>query len=175
MLGTLNTMPDTANDIVTAQKVVGFTYLIFDEAGHVLEQSDLPMSYIHGVDGKMYPSAEKAMEGSTIGDEVEVAITPEEGFGYPDPELLYIEKLENVPPEYQHIGAEAMFHNDAGETISMKVTKIENGEITLDANHPFAGKTVTFKITVVSIRNATEQEIGTGEVVDLSGPLSTMQ
>lgn len=162
------------DDIVTAQKVVTFTYVIKDDAGQVLEQSDLPMSYIHGVDGKMYPSAEKAMDGVKVGAAVEVSISPEEGFGYPDPDLMHIEKVENVPPEYQHIGAEAMFENEQGETITMKVTKIENGEITLDANHPFSGKTVVFVMTVIGVRDATEQEIGTGEVMDMQGPL-TMQ
>jgi len=162
-------------EVVSKHKVVTFTYMIFDNAsGAVLEQSDLPLSYLHGVDGKMYPKAEQALEGKQVDDIIEVVISPEEGFGYPDPNLMYVDKIENVPPEYRHIGAEAMFQNEQGESITMKVTRIENGEITLDANHPFAGKTVKFKIKVLALRDATEQEIGTGEVVDMSGPL-TMQ
>lgn len=162
------------NDIVTAQKVVTFTYRIQDSDGSVLEQSDLPMSYIHGMDGKMYPSAEKEMDGKKVGDSITVSISPEEGFGYPDPELMHVEKIEDVPDEYRRLGAEAMFENGQGESITMIVTKIENGEITLDANHPFAGKTVVFIMTIIGIRDVTEQEIGTGEVVDMQGPL-TMQ
>lgn len=162
-------------DIVSKHKVVTFNYSILDNAtGEILEQSDLPMSYMHGIDGKMYPKAEQALEGKKVDDTVEVVISPEEGFGYTDPEMLYIDKIENVPPEYRYIGAEAMFQNEQGGSITMKVTRIENGEITLDANHPFAGKTVKFRITVIALRDATEQEIGTGVVVDMSGPL-TMQ
>ena len=162
-------------DIVSKHKVVTFTYSILDNTtGEILEQSDLPMSYMHGIDGKMYPKAVKALEGKKVDDTVEVVISPEEGFGYTDPEMMYVDKIENVPPEYRHIGAEAMFQNEQGGSIAMKVTRIEDGEITLDANHPFAGKTVKFKITVIALRDATEQEIGTGEVVDMSGPL-TMQ
>ena len=67
-----------------------------------------------------------------------------------------------------------MLQNEQGDTITMKVTKIENGEVTLDANHPFAGKTVVFRMTVVGIRDATQEEVGTGEVMDMQGPL-TMQ
>jgi FKBP-type peptidyl-prolyl cis-trans isomerase SlyD len=163
-----------AQDIVSDQKVVTFTYVILDTEGEVIEHSDLPMSYIHGVDGKMYPSAEKAVDGARIGDEIECTITPEEGFGYPNPELMYIDRLENVPPEYRHIGAEAMFENSEGETITMTVRKIEDGEITLDANHPFAGRTVVFRFKIIGVRDATEMEIGTGEVIDLNAPL-TMQ
>ena len=162
-------------DIVRKLKVVTFTYSILDNAtGEILEQSDLPMAYFHGVDGKMYPKAEKALEGKKVDDTVEVVLSPEEGFGYPDPEMMYVDKIENVPPEYRHIGAEAIFQNEQGDSVTMKVTRIENGDITLDANHPFAGKTVKFKITVIALRDATEQEIGTGKVVDMSGPL-TMQ
>lgn len=157
---------------ISPQTVVTFTYVILGSDGEVLEQSDLPMSYIHGVDGKMYPKVEAAMSGASVGDEVEVELSPKEGFGEPDPDLMYVEKLENVPPEYRRIGAEAMFENEVGETITMKVTKIENGELTLDANHPFAGVTVKFKITVVDIRHATPQEIGSGEVMDMQGPLT---
>ena len=161
-------------DIVTPQKVVTFTYAILDSQGQILEQSDIPMAYMHGVDGKMYPSAEKAIDGARVGDEVECTITPEEGFGYPDPELMYSESLENVPPEYHRIGAEAKFENENGDTITMTVSKIEDGEIILDANHPFAGQTVVFKIKIIGVRDATEQEIGSGEAIDMHGPL-TMQ
>jgi FKBP-type peptidyl-prolyl cis-trans isomerase SlyD len=159
-------------DIVTPQKVVTFTYAILDSQGQVLELSDIPMSYIHGVDGRMYPAAEKAIDGARVGDEVECTITPEEGFGYPDPELMYSDDLENVPPEYHRIGAEAMFENENGKTVTMTVRKIENGKITLDANHPFAGQTVVFKIKIVGVRDATEQEIGSGEVIDMQGPMT---
>ena len=163
-----------AQDIVSDQKVVTFTYIILDTEGEVIEHSDLPMSYIHGVDGKMYPSAEKAVDGARIGDEIECTITPEEGFGYPDPKLMFVDRIENVPPEYRHIGAEAMFENGEGETITMTVRNIEDGEITLDANHPFAGRTVVFRFKIIGVRDATETEIGTGEVIDLNAPL-TMQ
>ncbi len=160
---------------VTKQKVVTFTYIIQDgQDEQILEQSDLPMSYLHGVDGKMYPTAERAMEGAKVGDVIAVSLSPEEGFGYPDPELMHVEKVENVPDEYCRLGVEAMFENEEGETITMKVTKIENGEVTLDANHPFAGKTVVFRMTVAGIRDATTEELGTGEVIDTQGPL-TMQ
>jgi FKBP-type peptidyl-prolyl cis-trans isomerase SlyD len=164
--------PQQIPQTVSPQTVVSFTYVILDPLGGVLEQSDLPMSYIHGVDGKMYPKVEAALTGATVGDEVEVELSPAEGFGDPNPDLMYVEALENVPPEYRRIGAEAMFENEEGETITMKVTKIENGELTLDANHPFAGMTVKFKITVVGLRHATPQEIGTGEVMDTQGPIS---
>ena len=155
--------------IVEHQKVVAFIYSILDQDGGMLEQSDLPLSYLHGVDGKMYEKVEAAMAGKKIGDEVRVAVPPLEGFGPHDPELTYSEVIENVPPEFRRLGAQAEFENPQGEKVTMVVTKIENGEITLDGNHPFAGKTVTFVIKITDIRDASLDEIGRGEVKESEG------
>lgn len=54
----------------------------------------------------------------------------------------------------------------------MLVTQIANGQITLDGNHPFAGKDLLFRVVVVGVRDATAQDLQTGEVVDLAGPLT---
>ena len=153
-------------------KVGTFTYVILDTEGKVLEQSDLPMSYIHGVDGKMFPKVEAAMAGTRVGDKVETVLTPADGFGDHDSEMTMIDDVENVPPEYRHVGAEALFENEDGETITMFVTQVEDDQVTLDGNHPFAGKTVIFRLTVIGIREATPQELETGEVIDVTGPLT---
>jgi FKBP-type peptidyl-prolyl cis-trans isomerase SlyD len=153
-------------------KVGTFTYVILDTDGKVLEQSDLPMSYIHGVDGKMFPKVEAAMTGARVGDKVEAMLTPADGFGEHDSDMTMTDDVENVPPEYRHVGAEALFENEDGETITMFVTEIEDDQVTLDGNHPFAGKTVIFRLTVIGIRDATPQELQSGEVIDVTGPLT---
>ena len=157
-------------ETVAKQKVVTFTYVILDENRSVQEQSDLPMSYLHGVDGKMFPKVESELEGKKVGDVVEVTLAPVEAFGERDPSLTFDDVIENVPPEFQQIGAEATFQNDAGEQVSMTVTRIENGKVYLDGNHPCAGKTMTFQVTVKDIREATTEEVGAGEVVEADGP-----
>ena len=116
-----------------------------------------------------------AMEGKSEGDEVEIVLTPEEGFGTYNPEITYTDKIDNVPPEFRQIGAEAEFRNESGETITMTVVSMNNGEIKLDGNHPFAGKTMTFMVKIIAIRDAAEEEIRTGKVETGDGPdLSTM-
>ena len=121
----------------------------------------------------MFPveTALEALEGSKIGDEVEVSLSPAEGFGEHDPSMTFSDAIDNVPPEYRHIGAEATFENEQGESITMTVVKMEDGKIMLDGNHPFAGKTVTFKLRVKEIREATEAEVGSGEVAQQDKPL----
>jgi len=137
----------------------------------VLEQYDLPISYVHGNNSNMYPKVAEALEGAKVGDEIEVSLSPAEGFGERDPSLTFSDAIENVPSEYRHIGAEASFENEQGESITMTVVKIEDGKIMLDGNHPFAGKTVTFKLRVKEIRDATEAEVGSGEVVQTVNPV----
>ncbi len=143
-------------------KVVTFTYSISDESDEILEQSDIPINYVHGGKHDLFEKVEQALEGSVIGDTVDVTLTPEEGFGRHDPKLTYTDDLENVPPEFQHIGAEGEMQNDQGESMKFTVIHIENGKLTVDGNHPMAGKAVTFHIKVTAIRDATPEEIADG-------------
>ena len=145
---------------VSRFKVVAFTYKILDEQGNALEQSGLPMEYIHGsANSQMFPQIEQALEGKKNGDEVSVTLSPEQAFGAHDPHLTFTDDLENVPTEYRYVGATPKFKNDMGEPMEMTVTSIEDGKLTFDANHPFAGKTITFIVTVNGLRDATEAEL----------------
>ena len=157
------------NERIARGKVVTITYEIRDEADDTVERSDLPVSYIQGSDRAPYERVEKALEGKITGDCVTVILPPEEGFGPHREDLTFSDAVDNVPPEYRRIGAEAMFQNEAGETITMTVTRIADGQITLDGNHPLAGKTVTFIVTVQGVRAATPEELAKGEPLE-AGP-----
>jgi FKBP-type peptidyl-prolyl cis-trans isomerase SlyD len=143
-------------------KVVSFTYSIVDDSGSVIEQSDLPISYVHGGPHDLFEKVEQELDGSIVGDTVEVELTPEEGFGKHDPDLTYTDDLDNVPPEFRHVGAEVEMMNDQGDTRTFTVTRIENGRLTVDGNHPMAGKTITFRIRVTEVRDATQDELENG-------------
>ncbi len=157
-------------DTVKKNKVVSVTYSIVDEQGEVLEQSDIPVDYLHGVDGKLFPKVEQALEGRAVGDSVEVTLPPDEAFGQPDPALIFVDDLHNAPPEFRVVGAKPSFENAQGEAIEMTVTRIEDGKITIDGNHPFAGKTLTFHVTVMAVRDALAEELARGEVMPASAP-----
>ncbi len=152
-----------SSETVQKNKHVMFSYTIVDsERGDVLEQVEIPMGYIHGGEQRMFDEVEKAMEGSAIGDEIEVTLPPEKTFGAPDPSLIFTDALENVPPQFHQLGAEVEFQNESGEVKSFIVTKIENGTLTIDGNNPLVGKNLTFKVVIHDIRDATEKEIQTG-------------
>jgi FKBP-type peptidyl-prolyl cis-trans isomerase SlyD len=155
-----------ADDRVGSSKVVQFTYFVTDSSGAQLERSDFPLSYVHGVQGPLLPVLEQALTGHAVGDVVEVTLDPERGFGPHRPELTFTDDIDNVPPQFRHVGAEVQMQNERGEAKTFVVSKIEDGKLTVDGNHPFAGKTVVFTLTVVGIREATAQEIAGGEVAD---------
>lgn len=163
---------DNATDTSIAKdKLVEFTYRIVDAQGDVKEQVDLPLTYIHGHSSGMYPKVEQALEGKRAGEEVVVDLTPDEGFGERDPSMTFEDDIQNVPPEFRMIGAEAEFHNDLGEARSFRVTKIENGRITMDGNHPLAGQTISFHLNILAVRDATPEELSgavpTGQAASL--------
>jgi FKBP-type peptidyl-prolyl cis-trans isomerase SlyD len=151
-----------SDQFVGQHKVVSFTYSILDASGEIIEQSDLPISYVHGGKHDLFEKVEQALDGSVVGDTVEVELTPEEGFGAHDPSLTYTDDIENVPEEFRHIGAEVEMMNDEGDTRKFTVSHIGDGKLTVDGNHPMAGKTIVFHIRVTDIRDATPEEIANG-------------
>jgi FKBP-type peptidyl-prolyl cis-trans isomerase SlyD len=102
------------------------------------------------------------MEGCRTGDKIEVSLPPSEGFGEYDPDLTFTDAIENVPPQFRQPGARVEMQNEQGETKEFVVSKIEDGKLTIDGNHPLAGKTARFSVTILSVRDATKDEIRNG-------------
>jgi FKBP-type peptidyl-prolyl cis-trans isomerase SlyD len=144
--------------VVTKDKVVAITYSIIDETGVILEQSDIPVYYVHRGPNDMFPDVEDALDGCRLGESVEVVLTPDKAFGPHDPSMTFTDDIDNVPPQFRQIGAEVQMQNDRGELRSFFVSRIADGKLTVDGNHPFAGKTLTYAVTVADIRDATADE-----------------
>ncbi|MEN8108075.1 MAG: FKBP-type peptidyl-prolyl cis-trans isomerase [Pseudomonadota bacterium] len=151
-----------SDQFVSKGKVVSFIYSIKDETGEIVEQSDLPISYVHGGKHDLFDKVEEAMEGCVVGDNAEVSLSPEEAFGAHDPSLTFTDDIENVPPEFHRVGAEVEMMNDAGDSRKFTVSRIESGKLTVDGNHPLAGKSITFNITITNIRDASPEELADG-------------
>jgi FKBP-type peptidyl-prolyl cis-trans isomerase SlyD len=149
-------------EMISKDKYVSLTYSISDEQGETLERIDLPVKYIQGHKSQVIEKIEQTLEGHKTGDEVDVTLSPEEGFGEYQEELSFTDDVKNVPTQFHQIGAEVEFKNDRGEVKIFHVTKIENGKLTVDGNHPFAGKTIIYNIKVNEVRDATQEEIANG-------------
>ena len=152
-------MSAPTQDRIRKGKYVEFTYRILDPSGAILEYSDLPLAYVHGHGNRMFEKVERALEGRSVADAVEVTLTPEEAFGEHRLELTYTDDLANVPEQFRYVGAEVEFQNERGQSRIFTVTHVGDGKLTVDGNHPLAGKTLTFVITVTSLRDATPEEI----------------
>ncbi len=153
----------SSEQVVAKDKVVTFTYQITDPAGEVVERIDLPMKCVFGRHNRLYDKVEAAMLGKKTGDEVSVKLLPSEcAWGESDPDLIFTDALHNVPEEYRHVGAEVQFQNDKGEVKTFIVKDVGKKTITIDGNHPFAGKIVTFHVKITDIRDATGQELVEG-------------
>jgi FKBP-type peptidyl-prolyl cis-trans isomerase SlyD len=152
---------------VTRNKLVYITYSILDARGMVVEQHDIPVGYVQGANSGILPAIETAVAGHKVGDRVEITLSPEEGYGLRDESLVFVDDIENVPPQFRRVGAEVLFENEAGETKPFYVTSIEDGKVTVDGNPSLAGQSVTCLVNVMDIRDATPEEIHNGRPLDV--------
>ena len=148
-----------SGDAIRAHKLVELTYRIQDEHGKVLEQIDMPVSYVHGSEHGLWDRIEAAVENRRAGDTIEVLVRPQDAFGDMDPDLQLTQKLSEVPEQFHYIGAEADFENEQGDVRRFRVTAMDHDTLTLDGNHPLAGKTLKFFLNILSVRDATDEEV----------------
>ncbi|MCK5662638.1 MAG: hypothetical protein KAI17_04085 [Thiotrichaceae bacterium] len=153
---------------IKKDKYVELTYAILDAQGDIKERVDIPIKYIHGRDSGLFPKIEKALEGQVKGARVEVSLTQHEGFGPSDPNLIFTDDMANIPPQFHQVGAEVEMQNDRGVAKKFTVSKIENGKLTVDGNHPLAGQTIKFVVTVGEVRDATDDELKNGVTQNFS-------
>lgn len=157
---------------VSHHKVVYVTYNIQTPEGEILEASDIPIGYIQGSHKGLFLKIEKALLGCQVGERVRVELSASKAFGEHKSELTFTDKIDHVPPQFRRVGAEVEFENQQGESKKFVVSKVTATHVTLDANHPFAGKDVVFYVTVTDIRDATVAEIQMGEPMNM--PASTL-
>ena len=138
-------------------KAVSLTYTIRETGGELLEQVDTPVTYLHG-SGRLLPKVEDALAGKGAGDEVTVDLTVDEAFGPHREALTFVDDLDNVPEQFRFPGAEVEMSNSQGQKRTFVVTLIEDGKLTVDGNHPFAGKNLKFDVSILEVRVPTEQE-----------------
>jgi FKBP-type peptidyl-prolyl cis-trans isomerase SlyD len=148
-----------SDQVITNGKYVSLTYSILDENGNVLEQNDLPVNYIHGGHTELIGGMDKAVAGRRAGETVEMTISPQDAFGPHDPDLTFTDDIENVPHEFRVLGAEVPMQSESGEVKTFYVTRIEDGRLTVDANHPFAGKTLKVYVNIKEVRDPTPREL----------------
>jgi len=145
--------------------VVSFNYTLTDDQGKVIDSSDgrEPLTYLQG-SGQIVPGLEKAMDGHQVGDRFDVDVVPEEGYGIRHAELVQevpreaFQGVEDVQPGMQFQG------QGPQGVINVTVTKVEDGKVHIDGNHPLAGQTLHFAVEITGVREASAEELAHGHV-----------
>ena len=153
--------------IIEKDKAVSINYVLTNEAGEELDstqyQGPMPMVYLHGA-RNILPVLEQALEGKSLKARVRTQIAPGDGYGEYKEELVQSVPLSGFP-NADKIKVGTQFQLDTSQGPQMvTITKVEDGEFTLDMNHPLAGQTLHFDIEVVDIRDATAEEISAGHI-----------
>lgn len=159
-------MKETIQD----NKFVELNYKVLDEkTGQILSTVEFPLSYVHGADRVLAAQVSAELEGRAEGDVIEVPIDGNLIFGARDENLVFTDRIENVPEEYREVGMKILMENEKGEPKEFIVTRIDDETLTVDGNNPLCGRDLIFKLEILKVRDATEEEIEAGTRVD-NGP-----
>jgi len=151
---------------VKKDAVVEMHYTLKNEAGDVIDTSTGkdPMPFIHG-HGNIIPGLESALEGMKTGETCDVAVKPEDGYGIHHPEAI-----QEIPKEALDgvgelaVGMQLQSQDADGNPFVVHVKAINEDTITIDANHPLAGETLHFNVSIENVREATKDELEHGHV-----------
>jgi len=147
-------------------KFVELTYQVTDrKSGHVLTCVEFPLGYVHGHDEILAPSVHDELAGKSAGDVIEVPIDGNRIFGPRDESLVFTDRIENVPEEYRRIGTSILMENGKGKTRSFLVTRRDEETLTVDGNNPLCGREVVFRLEILTVRDATDEEMKAGGTI----------
>jgi FKBP-type peptidyl-prolyl cis-trans isomerase SlyD len=145
---------------------VSFHYTLTDDDGQQLDSSvgNAPLAYLHGA-GNIIPGLENALTGKSVGDNMTVAVSAAEGYGEVQSELI-----QQVPRDaFQgvdsiEVGMQFEAQTGQGGSVPVTVTAISEDTITVDGNHPLAGKNLNFEVSIEDVRDATPEELELGHI-----------
>jgi len=154
------------NEAIQDGKFVELTYKVADrKTGHVLTGVEFPLGYVHGHSEILAPFVYRELDGKCAGDVIEVPLDGNRIFGARDESLVFIDRLENVPAEYRQIGLSILMESDTGQKRSFIVTRIDDDTLTVDGNNPLSGRELVFRLDVLTVRDATDEEMKSGGTI----------
>jgi FKBP-type peptidyl-prolyl cis-trans isomerase SlyD len=143
---------------ITDGALVSLDVKMYDAQGELLEQSDVPLQYLHGHED-IFPRIEEALTGKEVGAHLMLQLEPEDAFGDYDADLVMLAPVDDLGGDVS-VGLRVEATGPQGEDQCVfTITDIADGMAVLDGNHPLAGMALRFDIRVVEVRQATEQEL----------------
>ncbi len=160
-------------DPVADGKYVELIYKVIDaKTKSVLTGVEFPIGYVHGVNEALAPQVTAELAGRLPGDVIEVPLDCNKLFGPRDESLVVTDLIENVPEEYREVGTSILMENAEGKTKTFLVTRVDEKTVTIDGNNPLCGREVIFRLEILGVRDATEEEIAHGGPVEASPDLA---
>ena len=154
------------SDTVENERFVEINYKVIDKkTGDILVTVDYPLGYVHGVNDVMSEQVTNELYGKKVGDIIEIPIDTKLLYGERDESLVFTDRIENVPKEFHEIGMTITMENEKGEPKSFIVTRFDDKTLTVDGNNPLCGRDDIFTLEVLSIREATDEEVDLGGAV----------
>ena len=155
---------------IKQDSVVTMHYTLRDDDGQVIDSSTsgAPLSYLHG-HGNLIPGLERQLQGKSAGDKLTVKVPPADGYGEYDGQLVQqvprkaLKSIKNIT-----VGMRLQAKGQHGSH-AVTVTEVAEDAVTLDANHPLAGKNLNFEVEITGVREATAEELSHGHVHGAGG------
>jgi FKBP-type peptidyl-prolyl cis-trans isomerase SlyD len=150
--GSVNLKPATS---VQEGSIVSIEYTLKDDDGKVIESNigKEPLTYVHGA-GQIVRGLEKELYGMKVGEQKNISVKPEDGYGLSDRNAVQEVLREKIPAESQRVGATLMTKAPDGRTMPMRIQEIREKTVIVDFNHPLAGKTLNFDVKVTDLKMA---------------------
>lgn len=159
-----------SDETIKDGKYVELTYKVIDKSsGKVLTQVEFPLGYVHGVNEVLAPTVMAELEGKAAGEVVEVPIDCNQLYGPRNESLVITSPIKEVPEEYHEVGMSILMESNTGKTKTFIVTHVDRRTITIDGNNPLSGREVIFRLEVLLVRDATDEEIEYGGKLE-AGP-----
>lgn len=149
--------------IISENAAVLFHYTLTDETGTQLDSSKgkAPLAYLHG-HNNIIPGLEKEMEGKKAGDVMVVTIEPADAYGERQEQMVQEVPRKSFQADDITVGMRFEAKTPSGEALSVVITDVNDETVTVDGNHPLAGKALTFDVRIEDVREATEEELTHG-------------
>jgi FKBP-type peptidyl-prolyl cis-trans isomerase SlyD len=150
---------------IAEKHVVTLNYTLKDNDDNIIDKSDDgSFCYLHGA-SNIIPGLENALTGKTSGNELSVSVAPEEGYGPRDDARIQEVPRDAFPPDITiEPGMQFNAEGPDGQAVMVTIAKVEDSTVTVDGNHPLAGVTLNFDVTITDIRDASAEELEHGHV-----------
>jgi FKBP-type peptidyl-prolyl cis-trans isomerase SlyD len=145
------------------KRVIGFHYTLTDKAGTVLDSSvgDEPLYFLENSQ-QIIPGLESVLALMNVGDKRKIEVKANDAYGDVNPELVVKVKKTQFPPDADlKVGDQFQVNNDPHSPV-FTIMDVGPEEVTVDGNHPMAGKDLFFDVEIVGMRDATAEEVSHG-------------